>query len=302
MAINWVDHMLKQFQTRKLFFWSFRAHHVPFQSPTGLECYICYSWCPAAFHDCSTRSICLGIEITELNGWDVSSGVLQILQFRIHETQWDTAIWLPSDCHLICLIYQVFIWHTIWYIWYTNIYFYCIFSPAWPTLRLTRQWTLPLGYIDIKIIWYVHGPYKGSRGVPPLDLTQRPGPQPQISWAIPGRRRLEPLTGRGYTMLHQIYCYLLLVVNYYIIMVNYCYMLYGYIWLIFLTVCQIWLTPKRVDFPAGIAARWESLVLFPAGIATSGNADLWNLMKWWWSDDEGHQELGVNSLWITMDK
>lgn len=57
-------------------------------------------------------------------------------------------------------------------------------------------------------------------------------------------------------------------------MVNYCYMLYGYIWLIFLTVCQIWLTPKRVDFPAGIAARWESLVLFPAGIATSGNADL----------------------------
>ena len=185
-----------------------------------------------------------------------------------------TAIWLPSDMSDISGIHMIYHMIHLIYLW----------------------------YIDIKIIWYVNGPYKGSRGVPPLDLTQRPGPQPQISWVIPGTRRLEPLTGRGYTMSHQISCYLLLVVNYYMIMVNYCYMLYGYIWLIFLTVRQIWLTPKRVDFPAGIAARWESLVLFPAGIATSGNADLWNLMKWWWSDDEGHQELGVNSLWITMDK
>lgn len=59
-----------------------------------------------------------------------------------------------------------------------------------------------------------------------------------------------------------------------VIIGNYCELLLHVTWLIFLTVHQIWLTPKRVDFPAGIAARWKSLVLFPAGIATSGNADL----------------------------
>ena len=256
MAINWVDHMFKQFQTRKLIFLKFPCSSCSIPEPNK-------SWMlhMLLLMPCSLPRLQHAVDLPR--HWD--HGVEWLGCFfwcspdLAVQNPWDAmrhtyAIWLPSDMSDISGIHMTYHMIHLIYLW----------------------------YIDIKIIWYVNGPYKGSRGVPPLDLTQRPGPQPQISWVIPGTRRLEPLTGRGYTMSHQISCYLLLVVNYYIIMVNYCYMLYGYIWLIFLTVCQIWLTPKRVDFPAGIAARWESLVLFPAGIATSGNADLWNLMKWWW--------------------